>query len=123
MVQAFDNYLYNADTSGDTYKIRLNVNTAAAQTTTAVKTSTTPPTRKGSARVSGSSRRDGIRARFVSMYQVKSAGTGAGTVTKKYYTRFPVLVKSDWDAYVNGSTITVNGVAFSVSTKTAEKDN
>jgi hypothetical protein len=121
MANVYNNYLYVSDFGGDSYSIRLNVNSGLAQPTQpAVQTTTTTPTRRESARVSGSSRRLGVRARYVNLTRSVTGGTGAGAVTRKYTTKLAILLAADFNTLVKGSTVTINGVAWQVSSKSGE---
>lgn len=117
MARTFPDVLYTDD-QGKTHTIRVDSVTVAAQPT--APPSGVSPTAQGSARVSSTRRMIGLNARFVTAYITVTGGTGATAVSKKLFTRVPILLKADFDALVKGGTIVLNGVDYTISSKTGE---
>ena len=70
------------------------------------------------ARVSGSKRAYGIKARYITL--AKQIGTDADYNGATVYVRVPYLLASAWIAVVIGSTLTYQGVAWEVASKSPE---
>lgn len=117
MAKQYPDVLYTDD-QGKTHRIRVTQQTVAAQTT--APPSGVSPTAQGSARVSSTRREIGLNARFVTAYITVTGGTGATAVTKKLFTRVPILLKADFDALIPGGTVVLNGVDYTISSKTGE---
>lgn len=117
MAKQYPDVLYTDD-QGKTHRIRVTQQTVAAQTT--APPSGVSPTGRGSARVSSTRREIGLNARFVTAYISQTAGTGAGAITKKFFTRVPILLKADFDALSEGGTIVLSGTDYTISSKTGE---
>lgn len=69
-------------------------------------------------RVSGSKRAYGIKARYITLS--RKIGTDSDYSGATVYARIPVLLASAWIAYVPGSTVTYQGVDWTVASKTVE---
>jgi hypothetical protein len=113
MAVIFDTYSYTAD-GGVTHPIRLTTNGAVAQPTAA---SQAAPTSSISAEAGSGRRKLGLHARGVRLK--RTFGTGVGR--KTFSTFLPILLPGDFNSLTKGSPVTVNGVAYTVSDKIAEK--
>jgi|SRR5579883_2198675 len=114
----FAKYAYEAE-DGLIHPLRMSSADAAAQTTAAA---TTGFTSNISAKRSLSGRQIGLKPRYLRLTKTQTAGTGAGQVTKILYDTIPVLKKADFTAFTIGSTITINGVVWTILNKVNERE-
>lgn len=112
MAADFETYSYVAD-AGAVHPIRTSTETALAQPTAIVGI---PKTSSISARVGGSSRVRGLRARG---FRLKRT-TGVGVAKKSFYTFLPIFAAADYNAGVIDADITVDGIVWKISRKVAE---
>lgn len=117
MAQTYAKYQY-FDDAGKKHPIRMSVADAAAQTTTATQGSYDSPI---SAITSLNRKKLGLRPRHLLLSRTVTGGTGGGAVTKTLYDRISILLKADFDAFVVGATITINGVTWTITGKEGER--
>lgn len=110
----FRNYRYVTN-SGGTIQCRISNHTVAAQTTAPTQGPSTIP---GSVSFGISSRRRDFRGRFLTLKRT----VGTGEAAKSFFTRLGVLALADFNGapYADGATVQVNGVDWTVSSRTGE---
>ena len=113
----FSNYLYTTN-GGGTIQTRISNNTVAAQLSAPAQGAATIP---GSISFGIPSRRRDFRGRFLILKRT----TGTGANQKTFFTRLGVLSPADFTAagYADGAAVTVNGVAWTVSSRRGEQLN
>jgi hypothetical protein len=113
MAKDIEIYLYTDD-AAVTHPIRISTAAATAQTSVATQGTATS---KISARVGGSRRQRGLLARGVRL--TRKVGTAPNQGTRSTF--LPILKKADWDALTEGSSVTVDSVAYTVSSQVSER--
>jgi hypothetical protein len=107
---AFADYVYNTNYSVS-FQIRLDTDQATLAAATAGASDI-----DAHLTVSKSSRRYGIHPRTITLKRV----VGTGAAAKSFFTRLAICTQAAWEGISVGSTQTVNGVSYTVSSKDAE---
>jgi hypothetical protein len=107
---AFADYVYQSD-SAVSFQIRLDTDQASLAAGSS-GVSDVP----AHVVVSKSSRRYGIHPRTITLKRV----VGTGATAKSFFTRLAICTAAAWAGIAVGSSQTINGVAYVVSSKDAE---